>query len=59
VRTLIEDNHIPADTTIQVLTQGREDLIARTFESLRGAKKAIVHLYNSLFAVVSPHRVYP
>ena len=47
VRTLIEDNHIPEDTTIQVLTQGREDLIARTFESLRGAKKAIVHLYNA------------
>ncbi|EJM22383.1 2-isopropylmalate synthase [Pseudomonas sp. GM21] len=47
VRTLIEDNHIPDDTTIQVLTQGREDLIARTFESLRGAKKAIVHLYNA------------
>ena len=47
VRTLIEDNHIPADTTIRVLTQGREDLIARTFESLRGAKKAIVHLYNA------------
>lgn len=39
VRTLIEDGHIPDDTTIQVLTQGREDLIARTFESLRGAKK--------------------
>ncbi|MBV6752526.1 MULTISPECIES: 2-isopropylmalate synthase [Pseudomonas] len=47
VRTLIEDNHIPEDTTIQVLTQGREDLIERTFESLRGAKKAIVHLYNA------------
>ncbi len=47
VRTLIEDNHIPEDTTIQVLTQAREDLIARTFESLKGAKKAIVHLYNA------------
>ncbi|BCX66321.1 MULTISPECIES: 2-isopropylmalate synthase [Pseudomonas] len=47
VRTLIEGGHIPDDTTIQVLTQGREDLIARTFESLRGAKKAIVHLYNA------------
>src|SRR5476649_2364208 len=47
VRTLIEDNHIPEDTTIQVLTQGREDLIERTFESLRGAKKAMVHLYNA------------
>ncbi|WP_223446987.1 MULTISPECIES: 2-isopropylmalate synthase [Pseudomonas] len=47
VRSLIEGNHIPDDTTIQVLTQGREDLIERTFESLRGAKKAIVHLYNA------------
>ncbi|MFF7706967.1 2-isopropylmalate synthase [Pseudomonas sp. NPDC007930] len=47
VRTLIEDGHVPDDTTIQVLTQAREDLIARTFESLRGAKKAIVHLYNA------------
>lgn len=47
VRTLIEDGHIPDDTTIQVLTQAREDLIARTFESMRGAKKAIVHLYNA------------
>ncbi|MGE1084917.1 2-isopropylmalate synthase [Pseudomonas shirazensis] len=47
VRTLIEGGHIPDDTTIQVLTQAREDLIARTFESLRGAKKAIVHLYNA------------
>ena len=47
VRNLIEEGHIPDDTTIQVLTQGREDLIERTFESLRGAKKAIVHLYNA------------
>ncbi|PVZ12451.1 MULTISPECIES: 2-isopropylmalate synthase [unclassified Pseudomonas] len=47
VRTLIEEGHIPSDTTIQVLTQAREDLIARTFESLKGAKKAIVHLYNA------------
>ena len=47
VRTLIEEGHIPDDITIQVLTQGREDLIERTFESLRGAKKAIVHLYNA------------
>ena len=47
VRTLIEEGHIPDDTTIQVLTQGREDPIERTFESLRGAKKAIVHLYNA------------
>ncbi len=47
VRTLIEDNHIPDDTTIQVLTQARDDLITRTFESLKGAKKAIVHVYNA------------
>lgn len=47
VRTLIEGGHVPDDTTIQVLTQAREDLIERTFESLRGAKKAIVHLYNA------------
>ena len=47
VRTLIEGGHIPEDTTIQVLTQAREDLITRTFESLKGAKKAIVHYYNA------------
>ncbi|NRH26433.1 2-isopropylmalate synthase [Pseudomonas sp. MS19] len=47
VRTLINDGHIPDDTTIQVLTQAREDLITRTFESLKGAKKAIVHVYNA------------
>lgn len=47
VRALIEDDRIPDDVTIQVLTQAREDLIARTFESLDGAKRAIVHLYNS------------
>ena len=47
VRTLIECKHIPDDVTIQVLTQAREDLIRRTFESLRGAKRAIVHVYNA------------
>jgi len=47
VRTLIEDGHIPDDVTIQVLTQARGDLIERTFESLRGAKRAIVHVYNA------------
>ncbi|CAD5378033.1 2-isopropylmalate synthase [Pseudomonas sp. OF001] len=47
VRTLIEGGHIPDDVTIQVLTQAREDLITRTFESLKGAKKAIVHYYNA------------
>ena len=47
VRHLIEDGVIPEDVTIQVLTQAREHLIARTYESIRGAKQAIVHLYNS------------
>lgn len=47
VRLLIEENHIPADVTIQVLTQSRDELIERTYESLRGAKQAIVHFYNS------------
>lgn len=47
VRKLIEENRIPDDVTIQVLTQARDHLIARTFESLKGAKRAILHLYNS------------
>jgi len=47
VRELIEGGHIPDDVTIQVLTQAREDLITRTFESLKGAKRAIVHYYNA------------
>jgi 2-isopropylmalate synthase len=47
VRLLIEDNHIPADVTIQVLTQARDSLIERTYESLKGSKQAIVHFYNS------------
>ncbi|MBD3602271.1 2-isopropylmalate synthase [Enterobacter kobei] len=47
VRQLIEENRIPDDVTIQVLTQAREDLIVRTFESLCGAKQATVHLYNA------------
>ncbi|WP_024357136.1 2-isopropylmalate synthase [Leucobacter chironomi] len=47
VRQLIEDDAIPDDVTIQVLTQAREHLIKRTYESLIGAKQAIVHLYNS------------
>ena len=46
-RTLIEQNLIPDDVTIQVLTQAREHIIAKTFEALEGAKHAIVHLYNS------------
>ncbi|NLQ18907.1 2-isopropylmalate synthase [Marinomonas sp. M1K-6] len=47
VRWLIEENQVPDDVYIQVLTQARPELIARTYESLKGAKKAIVHVYNS------------
>jgi 2-isopropylmalate synthase len=47
VRMLIEEDMIPDDVVIQVLTQSREHLIERTFEAIRGAKQAIVHLYNS------------
>ena len=47
VRSLIDGNLIPDDVTIQVLTQAREALITRTYESIAGAKRAIVHLYNS------------
>ncbi|CAM3527998.1 2-isopropylmalate synthase [Vibrio aerogenes CECT 7868] len=47
VRCLIEDRLIPDDVTIQVITQSRRDLIERTIESLKGASKAIVHLYNA------------
>ncbi len=47
VRKLIEEDRIPDDVTIQVLTQARAGLIDRTYESLRGVKRAILHLYNS------------
>ncbi len=47
LRLLIEQGLIPEDVTIQVLTQSREHLIRRTFDAIQGAKKAIVHLYNS------------
>lgn len=47
VRWLIEEDRIPEDVTIQVLTQAREHLIERTFDSLKNARRAIVHLYNS------------
>ena len=47
LRKLIEDDLIPDDVEIQVLTQAREHIIKKTFEALRGAKKAIVHVYNS------------
>lgn len=47
MRTLIERNMIPDDVTVQVLTQSREHIIRKTFEAVKGAPKAIVHLYNS------------
>jgi 2-isopropylmalate synthase len=47
IRQLIEEDLVPDDVTIQVLTQCRRDLIERTYECLKGAKKAIVHFYNS------------
>ncbi|ALV05931.1 2-isopropylmalate synthase [Roseateles depolymerans] len=52
VRLLIEQGHIPDDVTIQVLTQARQPLIERTFESLKGAKRAVVHLYNAVAPVM-------
>jgi 2-isopropylmalate synthase len=51
VRLLIEEHLIPDDVTIQVLTQSRDELIERTFESVVGARRAIVHLYNSTSAL--------
>ncbi len=47
LRTLIDQNRIPEDVTIQVLTQCREHIIRKTFEALKGAKRAIIHFYNS------------
>jgi 2-isopropylmalate synthase len=52
VRKLIEDDLVPPDVTIQVLTQARGELIERTFESLRGARRVIVHLYNATSPVM-------
>jgi len=52
LRLLIEEDRIPDDVTIQVLTQARPELIARTFESLVGAKRAIVHMYNAVAPVM-------
>ena len=52
VRRLIEENLIPDDVTIQVLTQARESLIRRTIESLQGARKATVHVYNACAPVM-------
>jgi len=51
VRQLIEQDLVPGDVTIQVLTQAREPLIARSFEALKGARRAIMHLYNSTSTV--------
>jgi 2-isopropylmalate synthase len=48
VRKLITENRIPADVTIEVLVQSRQDLIERTFEAVEGASRAIVHLYNAI-----------
>src|SRR5713101_5268521 len=47
VRKLVDEDRIPADTTIAVLTQARPELIAQTYEAIEGARRAIVHLYNS------------
>jgi len=47
VRSLINERHIPDDVTIAVLTQAREHLIIRTMQSLQGARRAIVHVYNA------------
>ena len=52
LRRLIDENLIPDDVTIQVLTQAREPLIRRTFEALQGAPRAIVHLYNAVAPVM-------
>lgn len=57
VRYLIEEDRIPDDVTIQVLTQARPELIARTYESLKGARRAIVHVYNST-SVVQREKVF-
>ena len=52
IRRLIDEDLVPADVTIQVLTQAREPLIRRTFEALQGARRVIVHLYNATAPVV-------
>jgi 2-isopropylmalate synthase len=57
VRSLIEENKVPDDVTIQALTQARPELIQRTFESLKGAKKAILHVYNST-SIVQREKVF-
>ena len=51
VRELLDNDRVPEDVTLQVLTQARPELIEKTFESLRGARRAILHLYNSTSTV--------
>ncbi len=51
LRKLIEEERIPDDVTVQVLVQARAELITKTFEALRGVKKAVVHFYNSTSTV--------
>ena len=55
VRWLIEENKIPDDVTVQVLTQARRPLIERTFEALKGVKQAIIHMYNSTSTIQREH----
>jgi len=57
VRWLIEADQIPADVTVQVLVQAREDLIVRSFEALRGVRRAVMHVYNST-STVQRERVF-
>ncbi|MFA7240190.1 MAG: 2-isopropylmalate synthase [Sulfuricellaceae bacterium] len=57
VRWLIEENQIPEDVTVQVLVQAREELIVRSFEALRGARRAVMHVYNST-STVQRERVF-
>ena len=57
LRTLIEQNMIPDDVTIQVLTQAREHIIKKTFEAVKGAPHAVIHLYNST-SVVQREQVF-
>ena len=57
VRWLIDNDQVPDDVTVQVLVQAREELVAKTFEALRGARRAIVHVYNST-STVQRERVF-
>ncbi len=57
IRWLIEENQIPDDVTVQALVQARENLIIKTFEALKGVKRAIVHVYNST-STVQRNRVF-